>query len=123
MDDRVRAVEGDVHILKDWRSGTVDPHISATKFSVQTLNDYITALKASKEIEDKLAEERHKSNSQKLTIINILLTVLLFFCAAASTFIAYESAEHHSLNVIPLLHGQIDVPRLAMEATVPNLPR
>jgi hypothetical protein len=123
MEDRLRDVESDVGTLKEWRKGHVDPHISKTTVAVEDIGSYIVALKAQRNLEDKLAEERHKSNTTKLNLISALIGFIALVFAALSVWVAYQALPHHSLNLFPPSSSQVISPRLADNAAVPNLPK
>jgi hypothetical protein len=66
-------------------------------------------MKAREELEDKLAEERHASNTFKLNLILAVCTVFLAIFGFLSVVVAYQAAHNHVLKIPFDLHSSMQV--------------
>ena len=97
MDERMRDVEGDIGLLKEWRKATVDPWIREDVATHKTIKTYMDQAEARELLMDKLSQERHESNTFKMNVIIVVGTLLLVLFGAWTLFIMIQTAKHQGL--------------------------
>lgn len=93
MDDRVRKVEGDVLTLKDWRANRVDPWLKESADFHEEFRTYMDQSIARESEREKLQDERHHSNSFKLNLVAVLISIGILFLTLIGTLIAYAALK------------------------------
>lgn len=113
MDDRMRKVEGEVNILKDWRSKTVDPHIDGAETFTADMKEFVTIYKTEVKAREKLDDERHRANTFKMNLLLVVGTAFLILLGLLTLIVTYRQTNH---SVVETVH-----PTLADDAAIPPL--
>lgn len=125
MDERMRKVEGEVNVLKDWRSKTVDPHINDSKDFITEMKEFVTIYKAEAKLRAKLDDDRHNSNAMKMNTMLVIGTGALILLGILSAILAYAALRAQPLPSKALfqLHASTPHTVLAEDAVIPPLAR
>ena len=119
MDERMRDVEGDIGLLKEWRKATVDPWIREDVATHKTIQTYMDQELAKDKVKSELDTTRHQLNVEKANQSLVLLTIGLFVGTLILIFLAYLTI--HPQKGFLQFHATNSDKVLAEESILPHM--